>query len=150
MPSQIDLILLHKWANDRFIVSIVVCVSLLCTFHYIKVGVNLFQTVPVVGLRQLPTIPPTSYFWQQEKQSNTQPRRSLAASPASDFHKRPSRTFSHNNFSAISSMMLLLLHNKELIQFSLVTSCLFKRKICSKEWTKLVEKVISLLCIGLQ
>jgi len=68
------------------------------------------KTVPVVGLRQLPTIPPTSYFWQQEKQSNTQPRRSLAASPASDFHKRPSRTFSHNNFSAISTSPDMIRH----------------------------------------
>ena len=62
--------------------------------------------VSVVGLRQLPTIPPSSYFWQpKQQQSNTQPRRSLASTPTSDFHKRPSRTFSHNSFSAISSMI---------------------------------------------
>merc|ERR1712061_903564 len=62
------------------------------------------QAVSVVGLRQLPTIPPSSYFWQpKQQQSNTQPRRSLASTPTSDFHKRPSRTFSHNSFSAIST-----------------------------------------------
>ena len=72
----------------------------------------------VAGLRQLPTIPPTSYFWQQrtsqEQTNNTQrPRRSrspasttpASATPTSDFHKRPSRNFSHNSFSAISSMI---------------------------------------------
>ena len=67
----------------------------------------------VAGLRQLPTIPPTSYFWQQrssqEQINNTQrPRRSrspASTTPTSDFHKRPSRNFSHNSFSAISSMI---------------------------------------------
>ena len=72
----------------------------------------------VAGLRQLPTIPPTSYFWQQrtsqEQTNNTQrPRRSrspasttpASTTPTSDFHKRPSRNFSHNSFSAISSMI---------------------------------------------
>ena len=67
----------------------------------------------VAGLRQLPTIPPTSYFWQQrtsqEQSNNTQrPRRSrspASTTPTSDFHKRPSRNFSHNSFSAISSMI---------------------------------------------
>jgi len=69
------------------------------------------EAVPVVGLRQLPTIPPTSYFWQQQQQqSNTQPRRSMASSPTSDFHKRPSRTFSHNNFSAISTSPDMIRH----------------------------------------
>ena len=73
---------------------------------------NDLEAVSVAGLRQLPNIPPTSYFWQQnQEQSNTQPRRSPRSSrspvastnPASDFHKRPSRNFSHNSFSAISS-----------------------------------------------
>jgi len=70
------------------------------------------ETVPVVGLRQLPTIPPTSCFWQQEKQPNTQPprRQSLASSTTSDFHKRPSRTYSHNNFSAISTSPDMIRH----------------------------------------
>jgi len=69
------------------------------------------ETVPVVGLRQLPNIPPTSYFWQQEKKSNTQPRRqSVASSTTSDFHKRPSRTYSHNNFSAISTSPDMIRH----------------------------------------
>lgn len=68
------------------------------------------EAVSVVGLRQLPNIPPTSYFWQQQQQSNTQPRRSLASSPTSDFHKRPSRTFSHNNFSAISTSPDMIRH----------------------------------------
>ena len=74
----------------------------------------------VAGLRQLPTIPPTSYFWQQrtsqEQTNNTQrPRRSrspASTTPTSDFHKRPSRNFSHNSFSAISSMISL--HTKSL------------------------------------
>jgi len=72
----------------------------------------------VAGLRQLPTIPPTSYFWQQrtsqEQTNNTQrPRRSrspASTTPTSDFHKRPSRNFSHNSFSAISTSPDMIRH----------------------------------------
>ena len=87
----------------------------------------------VAGLRQLPTIPPTSYFWQQrtsqEQTNNTQrPRRSrspASTTPTSDFHKRPSRNFSHNSFSAISSMITA----HKVIKYKLCNELFLRNKI---------------------
>ena len=43
MPCQIDLISLHKWANDRFIVDIAVSVlSLFLLFH--NIFLNMYNT----------------------------------------------------------------------------------------------------------